>query len=49
MVESVPVHEDIKLGKKSRDEYIEVYRRNIKKLADAYINGIWEAIDKASR
>ena len=35
VVESVPVHEDIKLGKPSRDEYIEVYRRNLKKLADA--------------
>ena len=40
VVESVPVHEDIKLGKPSRDEYIEVYRRNIKKLADAGVKVI---------
>ncbi len=40
VVESVPVHEDIKLGKPSRDEYIEVYRRNIKKLADAGVKCI---------
>lgn len=32
VVESVPVHEDIKLGKPSRDEYIEVYRENIRRL-----------------
>ena len=40
VVESVPVHEDIKLGKPSRDEYIEVYRRNIKKLAAAGVKVI---------
>ncbi len=40
VVESVPVHEDIKLGKPSRDEYIEVYRRNIKKLANAGVKCI---------
>lgn len=40
VVESVPVHEDIKLGKSSRDEYIEVYRRNIKKLANAGVKCI---------
>ncbi len=40
VVESVPVHEDIKLGKPSRDEYIEVYRRNVKKLADAGVKVI---------
>lgn len=33
VVESVPVHEDIKLGKNTRDGYIDVYRKNIKKLA----------------
>ncbi|MCL2095961.1 MAG: mannonate dehydratase [Oscillospiraceae bacterium] len=40
VVESVPVHEDIKLGKKSRDEYIQVYINNIKKLADAGVKVI---------
>ena len=29
VIESVPVHEDIKLGKPSRDRYIENYKRNI--------------------
>lgn len=32
IVESVPVHEDIKLGKPTRDHYIEVYRENIRRL-----------------
>ncbi|MCL2772801.1 MAG: mannonate dehydratase [Oscillospiraceae bacterium] len=40
VVESVPVHEDIKLGKKARDEYIQVYRNNIKKLASAGVKVI---------
>jgi len=40
VVESVPVHEDIKLGKKSRDEYIQVYINNIKKLASAGVKVI---------
>ena len=40
VVESVPVHEDIKLGKSTRDEYIQVYRNNIKKLADAGVKVI---------
>ena len=29
VIESVPVHEDIKLGKPTRDRYIEAYRQNI--------------------
>ncbi|MBQ9802633.1 MAG: mannonate dehydratase [Clostridia bacterium] len=29
VIESVPVHEDIKLGKPTRDKYIEAYRQNI--------------------
>ena len=32
VIESVPVHEDIKLGKPSRDRYIESYRENIRRL-----------------
>jgi len=31
-IESVPVHEDIKLGKSTRDKYIESYRETIKNL-----------------
>lgn len=29
VIESVPVHEDIKLGKPTRDKYIETYKQNI--------------------
>ena len=29
VIESVPVHEDIKLGRPTRDRYIEAYRQNI--------------------
>ncbi len=40
IVESVPVHEDIKLGKPSRDKYIEVYCENIKRLGKAGVKVI---------
>jgi len=40
IVESVPVHEDIKLGKPSRDKYIEVYKENIRRLGKAGIKVI---------
>ena len=30
VIESVPVHEDIKLGKPTRDRYIEAYKQNIR-------------------
>lgn len=33
VVESIPVHEDIKLGKPTRDHYIEVYKENIRRVA----------------
>lgn len=35
VVESIPVHEDIKLGKKTRDHYIENYCENIRRVAEA--------------
>lgn len=34
-VESVPVHEDIKLGKPARDQYLEAYCENIRRLGEA--------------
>ncbi|WGG46542.1 mannonate dehydratase [Rossellomorea sp. DA94] len=40
VVESVNVHEDIKLGLSSRDTYIENYKRTIKKLAVAGVKVI---------
>lgn len=35
VIESIPVHEDIKLGKPSRDQYIENYCENIRRVAEA--------------
>lgn len=40
VVESVNVHEDIKLGLPSRDQYIENYKRTIEKLAGAGVKVI---------
>lgn len=35
VVESIPVHEDIKLGKNTRDHLIENYCENIRRVAEA--------------
>ena len=35
VIESIPVHEDIKLGKPSRDRLIENYCENIRRVAEA--------------
>ncbi len=40
IVESVPVHEDIKLGKPSRDRLIDVYCQNIRNLSKAGVKVI---------
>jgi len=40
VIESVPVHEDIKLGKPSREQYIENYKENIRRLGEAGIKCI---------
>ena len=40
VVESVPVHEDIKLGKLTRDKYIEAYCENIRRLGRAGVKCI---------
>lgn len=40
VIESVPIHEDIKLGLPSRDKYIQNYKENIKRLANAGIKVI---------
>ena len=40
VIESVPVHEDIKLGLPSRDRYIEAYCENIRRLARAGVKCI---------
>ena len=37
-IESVPVHEDIKIGRETRDEYIENFKTTIKNLGKAGIN-----------
>lgn len=34
VIESIPVHEDIKLGLPSRDEYIEAYKENLRRCAE---------------
>ncbi len=40
VIESVPVHEDIKLGKATRDRYIENYCENIRRLSEAGVKCI---------
>ena len=40
VIESVPVHEDIKLGKPMRDRYIANYQENIRRLGEAGIKCI---------
>ena len=40
VIESIPVHEDIKLGKPSRDKYIENYCENIRRVAKAGVKCI---------
>lgn len=40
VIESVPVHEDIKLGLQSRKKYIDNYKENIKRLGEAGVKCI---------
>ena len=37
VIESVPVHEDIKLGKPTRDCYIANYQENIRRLGEVHL------------
>jgi mannonate dehydratase len=41
VVESVPVHEDIKLGLPTRDRYIENYCKTLKRLGEAGVRCVW--------
>lgn len=40
VIESVPVHEDIKLGLSTREQYIENYKQNIRNLSEAGVKVI---------
>lgn len=40
VIESIPVHEDIKLGKPTREKYIENYCENIRRVAEAGVKCI---------
>ncbi|MED4122963.1 mannonate dehydratase [Halalkalibacterium halodurans] len=40
VIESVPVHEDIKLGKPTRDRYIENYKQTLRHLAECGIDTV---------
>ena len=40
VIESVPVHEDIKLGRPTRDRYIENYKENVRRLGKAGVKCI---------
>jgi len=40
VIESVPVHEDIKLGLPTRDQYIENYKENIRRLSEVGVKVI---------
>lgn len=40
VIESVPVHEDIKLGLETREKYIEAYKENIRRLGKAGVKCI---------
>ena len=40
VIESIPVHEDIKLGKAFRDKYIENYCENIRRAMEAGVKCI---------
>ena len=49
VIESIPVHEEIKLGKPDRDSYIENYCENIKKVAKAGVKCIcYNAISRSN-